>query len=164
MRIAVVSDTHGNWPMVAEAIKQEGGIDCLMFLGDHAADGRKLQQLLQLPAYIVRGNCDFDDAPEELLVELLGWRLLLCHGHRYQVKNGLQNLYYRGLEQQADIVLFGHTHEACLEEGEVTLINPGSVSERNLRWDRASWGILTLGEKGTEKILKKYEKRTCQNV
>lgn len=164
MRIAVVSDTHGNWPMVVDAIAKEGIVDCLIFLGDHAADGRQLQKKLQIPAYIVRGNCDLDDTPEELLVELLGWRLLLCHGHRYQVKNGLQKLYYRGLEQQADLVLFGHTHEAYLEEGEVTLINPGSVSERNLRWNRASWGLLTLSEKGTEKNSKKYEKKTCQNV
>ena len=138
MKIAVVSDTHGNWPMVAEAIGKEGSVDCLIFLGDHAADGRQLQKKLQIPAYIVRGNCDLDDAPEELLVELLGWRLLLCHGHRYQVKNGLQKLYYHGLEQQADIVLFGHTHVAYCEQLEdgLWVMNPGA--------SRKSYGLIEI--------------------
>ncbi len=151
MRLAIVSDTHGNWPLAARAIKQEGELDALIFLGDHASDGQQLAKALQLPVYLVRGNCDSaDQGPEEQLVELGGWRLLLCHGHRYGVKQGLQRLYYRGLEQQVDFVLFGHTHQAVCEEGDVTLINPGSVSELNVLRDTASWGLLTLSDKKDE--------------
>ncbi len=53
MRIAIVSDMHGNWPVVAESIKQnikaEGTIDYLMCLGDYAADGRQLEKHCRSP-------------------------------------------------------------------------------------------------------------------
>lgn len=163
MKIAVVSDTHGNWLPVKEAIEAAGGVDYLMFLGDYASDGRQLEEHLQIPAYIVRGNCDeFADEPEEQLVELNGWRFLLCHGHRYQVKHNLQQLYFRGLEQQADFVLFGHTHQFLYEEGEVTLLNPGSASQFNIALNADSWVLLTLSGKKDEKFFKKYEKKACQ--
>lgn len=58
MKIAVVSDTHDNWPLVAQAIKQDGAVDYLIFLGDYASDGKQLAKALQVPAFIVRGNCD----------------------------------------------------------------------------------------------------------
>lgn len=164
MKLAIVSDTHGNWPLVRDAIRREADVDYLLFLGDHASDGRQLQQALGIPAFIVRGNCDAcEDAPEEQLVELGGWKLLICHGHRYHVKQNLQSIYYRGLEAGADIVLFGHTHQAIYEAGAVTLINPGSVSSRNLALDTASWGLLTLSDKKEENFFIKYEKKACQN-
>ncbi len=165
MKLAVVSDTHGNWPLVAQAIRTDGPVDYLLFLGDHASDGKQLAMALNIPAFIVRGNCDSAaDGPEEQLVELGGWRFLLCHGHRYGVKQGLQRIYYRGLEQQVDFVLFGHTHQAVYEEGEVVFINPGSVSPLNVALNTASWGLLTLSDKKDENFFKKYEKKACQNL
>ena len=169
IRIAIVSDTHDNWQVAAESIKEnikaEGAIDCLVMLGDYAGDGRQLERALQVPAYIVRGNCDgFSNEAEEQVFELGGWRFFICHGHRYQVKSTYQPVYYRGLELAADFVLFGHTHQAMYEEWDVTLINPGSVSSLNLRFDSASWGLLTLSEKKSENFFRKYEKKACQNI
>ncbi len=162
-KIAIVSDTHGNWQMAAGEIKKESGITHLIFLGDHADDGLLLAGALQIPAYIVRGNCDaVKDAEEEQIVALGDWRLLICHGHRYQVKQQLQTIYYRGLELGVDYVLYGHTHIAMYEPGEVTLINPGSMSDSNRMLKTASWGLLTLPAEKNEKNLGKYEKKTCQ--
>lgn len=169
LRIAIVSDTHDNWKVALESIKEniraEGAIDYLVMLGDYASDGRMLEKELEIPAYIVRGNCDgFSGEAEEQVFELGGWRFFICHGHRYQVKSTYQSVYYRGQELAADFVLFGHTHQAMYEEGEVTLINPGAVSDWNLRFNSASWGLLTLSEKKSEKFFRKYEKKTCQNI
>ena len=166
-KVAIVSDTHGNWKNTAALIEQEtktqGGITHLVFLGDHAKDGVALAEYLQVPAYIVRGNCDAtEDGVEEQIVALGDWRLLICHGHRYQVKQTLQNLYYRGLELGVDYALFGHTHIAIYEVGDVILINPGSMCERNMACNSASWGLLTLPVEKNEKNLGKYEKNTCQ--
>lgn len=164
MKIAIVSDTHSNWPPVLEAIQQETGVDFLFFLGDHAIDGKQLQKQLQIPAFIVRGNCDSaETGPQEQLVELGGWSFLLCHGHQYGVKQNLQRIYNRGLELQVDFVLFGHTHQALYEEQELTIINPGSVSSLNMSMNTAFWGLLTLSDKKEENFFKKYEKKACQN-
>lgn len=164
MRAAIVSDTHGNWKPTAEEILKEK-VDCLFFLGDHARDGKEMEQFLNIPAYIVRGNCDrTEDAEAEMIVELGGWKILLCHGHYYHVKEQLQSLFYRGLELGIDIILYGHTHRAYYEETDgLTIINPGSVSRENVYLGNASWGILTLSDEKNENNLKKYEKRGCKS-
>ena len=162
-KLAIVSDTHGNWRMTADQIKKEQGISHLIFLGDYAEDGERLADVLQLPAFVVRGNCDAPyDGTEEQIVSLGSWRLLICHGHQYQVKQNLQNIYYRGLELGVDYVLYGHTHIAVYEPGDVTLINPGSMSNANVRMGNASWGVLALPVEKNENFFGKYEKKTCQ--
>jgi hypothetical protein len=41
----------------------------------------------------------------------------------------MNNIYYRGRELNADIVLFGHTHQQLVEkEDDMILMNPGSIS------------------------------------
>jgi putative phosphoesterase len=162
-KIAIVSDTHGNWQETVHEIQQEPGITHLMFLGDHAKDGHAIANALGIPAYIVRGNCDDGQAdPEEQIVSLGDWRIMICHGHRYQVKQTLQNIYYRGLERGVDYILYGHTHIAVYEPGEVNIINPGSMSTGNMLMQNASWGILTLPAEKNENFFGKYEKKTCQ--
>lgn len=56
MKIAVVSDTHGNWLPVKEAIEAAGGVDYLMFLGDHASDGRQLGKIIADPCLYCAGQ------------------------------------------------------------------------------------------------------------
>ena len=63
----------------------------------------------------------------------------ITHGHLYGVKYGrLDSLVYAAMEQGAKIAMFGHTHEADIEEmGGVKIINPGTAgSGRNLTWAR----------------------------
>ena len=56
MKLAVVSDTHGNWPLVAQAIRTDGPVDYLLFLGDHASDGKQLAMALNIPALYCAGK------------------------------------------------------------------------------------------------------------
>ena len=165
LRFLVFSDSHGRIEPMLDLYKQYPN-DGIIHLGDHISDARQLMPMVgAYPVYQVRGNCDpFDHGPEEQILSFHGTRIMICHGHRYQVKSTYQPVYYRGLELGADFVLFGHTHQAMYEEGDVTLINPGSVSSFNLRFDSASWGLLTLSEKKSENFLRKYEKKTCQNI
>lgn len=162
-KIAIVSDTHGNWKRAVEEIQKELGITHFVFLGDYARDGEAIAEALEIPAYIVRGNCDnMSDGLAEQNISLGEWKIFICHGDRYGVKSGLQNIYYRGEELGADFVLYGHTHISVYEPGNVTLINPGSLSERNFLMKNASWGILTLSAEKNENFFVKYEKKTCQ--
>ena len=68
----------------------------------------------------------------------------MTHGHRYGVKSGYLRAIYAAREQQADLLLFGHTHYAeCFQEGPLWVLNPGAA--RN-----GSYGIITLSQDGME--------------
>lgn len=143
MRIAVVSDTHGDKKALSRALKAAGVVDAVVHLGDNGQDLAGLAEAGE--HYAVCGNCDpLKSLPEERLLSLCGHTVFLCHGHRYGVKGGLQRLYYRGLELEADIVLFGHTHQAlCLQEEKLLMLNPGSAG-RPYPGERASIAVLEL--------------------
>jgi len=133
VRIAVIGDTHGRITGISRALAKNPP-DYLIHTGDYYADALKIAQTLNLPFYAVRGNCDArGDEPAELLVELSGWRIYIVHGHQYGVKRTINNIYYRGLEVEANIVIFGHTHvPLCEKVGDLWLINPGSISRPRL--------------------------------
>lgn len=162
MKIAIVSDTHGIWqPLVAEIQKQ--GAEYLFFLGDVAQDGYQLAEALAIPLAVVRGNCD--NYTEKAPLELEGIRFYLCHGHRYQVKEGLENLYFRALSVEAQVVCFGHSHVAYYEEGDdVIMLNPGSASRPRNYGDKSSWGLLETGiSEKTGEFAIKYTKKDLPN-
>ncbi|MBQ2775934.1 MAG: metallophosphoesterase family protein, partial [Peptococcaceae bacterium] len=70
-KIAIVSDTHGNWKKALEEMRKETGITHFVFLGDHAKDGEAIAGMLDIPSYIVRGNCDYSsDGVEEQIIQL----------------------------------------------------------------------------------------------
>ena len=53
----------------------------------------------------------------------------ITHGHKYGVKMGLNNIFYKGKEVEVDAVLFGHTHIKIIsKEDGLWIINPGSPS------------------------------------
>lgn len=144
MRIAVVSDTHGDKSALKRALDRAGVVDVIIHLGDNGLDLAEAQPGV-CETYAVHGNSDPQKSlPEELLLNFCGHTLFLCHGHRYAVKQGLQRLYYRGLELGADIVLFGHTHQAVNhQEEELLMLNPGSAA-RPCPGQRTSVAVLEL--------------------
>ena len=157
MNLLILSDSHGRADLLREVILRQRGLDALLFLGDGLRD---LPDGLPCPTYAVRGNCDsftfFDPnpVPEERLETLGGKRILLLHGHTRAVKGGLVRAIGAGLEADADIVCFGHTHEPIehrLHAGEeffgktparpLLLFNPGSLRE-------GSFGTITVRPEG----------------
>ncbi|HLS53338.1 MAG TPA: YfcE family phosphodiesterase, partial [Tissierellaceae bacterium] len=111
MRILAVSDTHGRCEGIIKEVKNREKFDLLFHLGDYVEDGDKIAQELDIPAVIVRGNGDFySHYQDEELVEFSGKTIFLTHGHMYNVRFDISNLYYRGRELGADLILFGHTH------------------------------------------------------
>lgn len=127
MKILVFSDSHSELRFMRAAIKREQPGQ-VFHLGDYAQDAEQLsREFPLLPFAIVRGNCDWSSKqPLTRLVALDGVRFLLCHGHSYRVKDSLLSASYAAREQQADILLFGHTHIPFLERTDrLTLLNPG---------------------------------------
>ena len=128
MKIAVFSDSHGNFNNMLRAV-EDFSPDCLVFLGDGYREAERLQAAFpRLPFHYVKGNCDFSPLPPESeIFELGGVRFFIAHGHRYNVKiskiSFLNACHFSG----ANIGLYGHTHRALVETAEdLTIMNPGS--------------------------------------
>lgn len=144
MKIGVLSDTHGNRTMMERAAVKIQHCDMVIHLGDNDKDVDYLKKYVDVPFYVVRGNCDFaSKAPKELLEYIEGKKVLMTHGDKYNVKCGLMRLMYRGKEEEADIILFGHTHIPMKEyEENMLIMNPGSVG--NPRLTSATIGMIEI--------------------
>jgi len=132
MRILVVSDTHGYIdPVVAYINAQSTPFDGLWHLGDYYKDAIKIGHLTGLQVQAVKGNCDsYADAEDDLSLKIMGYHVLLTHGHHYGVKYSLLKIHLKAIEGYYDLVCFGHTHRvAQVREGGVKFFNPGSASE-----------------------------------
>ncbi|MBE6051197.1 MAG: metallophosphoesterase [Clostridium sp.] len=130
MKIAVISDTHRDLRYIEAAKKYIRDTDILIHLGDNIDDVQELSKGYKGKVYAVKGNCDYlDSYPSEQIIDVEGKKIFFTHGHNYGVKMSLNNIYYKGKEVGADIVLFGHTHVAIIEEEDgIILMNPGSIS------------------------------------
>lgn len=150
MKILVVSDTHGKTDGVIQFIKaHHQEIDAIWHLGDHYKDAVKIAHKTGIPLHGVKGNCDLSaQAPEDLIVEAAGYRILLTHGHVYGVKHSMLRLFLKAQEDKLDMVCFGHTHVAIqTQENGIVLFNPGSASEPRLG-SYPSVGMVTLSPHG----------------
>ena len=85
-----------------------------------------------------------NDYPEAKIIKAEQHRILLIHGNQSYYGNRLQFLAKKALENTCDIVCYGHTHVASLDEvSGITLLNPGSLwHSRDGR--NPSYAILTL--------------------
>lgn len=157
MLIAVVSDTHRVGKYVNAVKKMIEHADILIHLGDNIEDAEELEKEFKGEVYIVAGNCDFSKKhPKDKIIDIEGNKIFMTHGDLYGVKMGLNNIYYKGREIGADIVLFGHTHQAVLERtNELILMNPGSASLPRL--SKRSIGFIRIDDGNTELYLKEIE-------
>ena len=131
MRLIVCSDSHGRWDLLKKLLEQERDYEYIIFLGDGAADVKRVLRDEASRTILVRGNCDLASAaPENRILTAAGRRILCTHGYREQVKWGRQVLLERAKAQRCDLAFFGHTHVpfAGRQDG-VYLFNPGALAE-----------------------------------
>lgn len=148
MRIAVISDTHRCGKYINLAKKLIEDADILIHLGDNIEDVELLSNGFDGEVYAVAGNCDYSSKyPKESIIEVNGVKIFYTHGDLYGVKSTITNIYYRGREIGADVVLFGHTHQHGIEKtDELILMNPGSISLPHFKGRYV--GIVDIDEKG----------------
>jgi len=129
VRIAVISDTHGNHKVAERAINAIPGADMIIHAGDYYSDATKLQQLFKVPVIGVKGNCDrFSSGSIEETFEIEGQRIYVTHGHTCGVKYDLAMLKQRAKQTKATIAIYGHTHVANVAYSDGCLfVNPGSL-------------------------------------
>lgn len=149
IRIAVVSDSHGDFRHVGRLRTAIGKVNWLLHAGDHIYDAPRIANSLGIDPSRVRavaGNCDMPArGPVHQVVELDGVRILLTHGHPYGVKETHQRILYKGAEEGASVVIFGHSHVPLMvEERGILLFNPGSLSLPRIPGDPPTAGILEI--------------------
>ena len=131
MKALIFSDSHGRTENLVKAMDRHPDFQAIFHLGDVGNDEAYIRSLTPYPVYMVRGNCDFSSSlKESMVIEFGGKRIAMCHGHRYLSYGGAPDaLRCFGLQNHADVVMFGHTHVPYLERNkDITLLNPGSIS------------------------------------
>lgn len=118
--------------------------DEIIHLGDCWTDAETLSFAFpEIPVTMVPGNCDFCLGKKgKMLIERDDLKILLAHGHQWGVKSGPAVALEAAWEQEADILLYGHTHEAeCWQENGLWVMNPGTVGGR---YARATYGVIEI--------------------
>ena len=145
MKLAVFSDSHGNFEKMLNAIRKSSP-DLIIHLGDAQGDLSKIKkQFPQIPLKAVGGNCDIASGyPKTDILNLCGFKLFLTHGHLHMVKSTLALLCDEAKSLGAHAALYGHTHigDIRMEHG-IYLINPGSCG----RGTPLSYAEIILDEK-----------------
>ncbi len=154
MRIIVISDTHGRSSLIEKIIEAQPEAKQVFFLGDVVRDIEDIPFMYPSHTfYIVSGNCDYGSTYKSAdAVTLGGKRILFTHGHAYSVKSGTVRLLEWAKRENADIVLFGHTHVAKTEYAEgVYFVNPGSPTCP--REGRSSYAVIDIEPTGIRPII-----------
>ncbi len=152
MRLVVVSDSHGSWGNLFEAINRESSADAVYFLGDGYKEFDELACAYSDKFFFigVRGNCDFScDLPEKDIRTLENAKIYATHGYVERVKYGLFDLEERAKKETCNLVLFGHTHQPLKQYKDgIHYFNPGSVRE-------GFYGVVDITKNGIMCINKK---------
>lgn len=143
--ITVFSDSHGT-PLPTKLTSVAFESNLVFFLGDGILSLGDM--LLHKGFHAVKGNCDpscgFCD---EEVVEVENVRILLTHGDKYRVKNDLTSLYMHARELECNLVLYGHTHFADVQEyAGVTLVNPGAIYSARTGAPSYAYVVVTNGK------------------
>ena len=147
MRILVVSDTHGDFSTLRKVVAAHQEAYIIVHCGDGSRDIDKIRDIYPEKKIInVRGNCDLG-ANDVSLIEIFmvqGKKVMVTHGHLFDVKYGLNRIIYEAKQSNTDIVLFGHTHNAVADfDDGLFILNPGSCAGY-----RASFGYVDITKDG----------------
>lgn len=150
MRILVISDSHGRNDDVEGVINQVGHIDMLIHCGDVERGDQYIRSLVDCPVYMVAGNNDYNlDLPIKEIIEVEGHRIMITHGHRYQVYRGVAMLRKIAMDEGVDVVMFGHTHCPFIEiQEDLTILNPGSLSYPRQKDRKPTFLLMEIDEYG----------------
>lgn len=157
-KILVLSDTHGSKFVLERLLASPPeGLTAVFHLGDGSEETELVMRKYPMYAYIgVRGNCDiFDkDRKETVYTDRGGVRFMLTHGHAYGVKSSIGVAAVTAAAEDAQVLLYGHTHIADdrvvkTAVGDVRAVNPGSARS-------AEYGLITVCDGEITVELKKH--------
>ena len=128
MRLGVISDTHGRLPNAVFNVFSQ--VDHILHGGDVGGPDILTELEALAPLTAVYGNTDGsgirDRCPQVAKLELDGLHVAVTHGNQFGMPD--PQLLHEAFPE-ADIIVFGHTHEPLLQlvDKTVTVMNPGSA-------------------------------------
>lgn len=136
MRLVVISDSHGRKGNVFDIIEMHiEDADYFLCLGD-CNGGKDFEDAQiyfkeKLRLLSVCGNCDwYSTEPAVREITPNGKRVMFCHGHTFKAKYGIEMLAYEAKQRNADVVIFGHTHNPFHEYRDgLHIFNPGAAQD-----------------------------------
>lgn len=148
MKILIVSDTHRRDGNLTGVLDMVGTPDMLIHCGDVEGSEDFIRSIAGCPVHMVAGNNDFfTDLKKEEEFYIGDYKVWLTHGHNYYVSMGTEFIREEAKSRGVDIVMFGHTHRPYLEQGKVTVLNPGSLSYPRQEGRRPSYILMELDAK-----------------
>lgn len=129
MRVIALSDTHGQFNDINRILHILKKSELIIHCGDYVADAAYITKALGLPVISVKGNGDFASFAEtDRQITVLGHKIFITHGHKYNVKLGISQLLQYAESIRAGIVMYGHTHKAEINYiNGIWFINPGTL-------------------------------------
>ncbi len=152
MKVLIVSDTHRKDENLQRVIEENAPLDMLIHLGDSEGSEDKIAAWAgeDCDLEMVLGNNDFfSDLDREKELKIGQYRILLTHGHYYNVSLGVERLEQEARERRIDIAMYGHTHRPFYEvHNGVIILNPGSLSYPRQEGRRPSYMLMETDEMG----------------
>ncbi len=161
MRVLIVSDTHSNHANLKKVLKMERPRDLLIHLGDSEGCESYIEEIAECPVEIVSGNCDFfSSLSQEKILEIGKYKVMITHGHYYNVNVGIEDIKKEAVGRGCDIVMFGHTHRPFLDYSKnLIVLNPGSMSYPRQEGKCPSYAVMETDENGEAHFKLNYVKR-----
>lgn len=155
MKILVVSDTHKDFDSLNNLILSNKDIQTIIHLGDGEEELFKVKEIFNDKNFInVQGNCDLNSTSPLTRIETINnKKIFMTHGHTYKVKIDVYNVIMAAKQENADILLFGHTHMPYIDiYDNLHIMNPGSLSGTT-----KSYGIIDITDPQITTSIFNYE-------
>ena len=142
MLVGLISDTHSL--IRAEALAALHGVEVILHAGDVGTHAVLRELGAIAPVHAVLGNTDGSelDLPRRVDLTLAGVTIIVTHGHELgrPTPDGLAAKY------NADVIVYGHTHQPLIEpRGRTLIVNPGAAGPRRFNL-QPSVGLLRIEE------------------
>lgn len=144
MQILCVSDSHLENDILKEITNRYSKMDYYIHCGDSSLDE---EDPLLMSYYVVKGNHDISNFPQDIILQLGKFRCLITHGNHYHVYYGYDRLLEYMKKEDIDLCLHGHTHvPTYLKQDRKVIINPGSTMINRASYGFGTYAIISLNQ------------------
>ncbi len=129
MKILILSDSHGNMPVLKKILAKEMPCDYIIHCGDGVDDVRHCDTR-NAATLLVAGNMDIGKTngyARRIITSVGGFKLFITHGDIQRAHQDYVELCEEGRQNMCVAVIFGHTHRPFIGLENPMLFNPGAA-------------------------------------